>query len=213
MKRYLTVRLPIVNSLDSSSRYHEVERYCRLVAKGLSKKSLNGGRLKFFDLARPSGPPRLSAPVGFQWAEKWLQGGWPEELLLTLVEQLPGDAKIFVSPSEEGRACEILPESRRHKLVCKASLTDYAREVASCSYLISIDTGAVHVAAAMGVPVIDVFPQDGAHHTVPRWRPWMTPHRVVLKPPYENGESISALVQKISSAEADLTRIVEGLAS
>ncbi len=213
VKRYLTVRFPIVNSLDSSSRYHEVERYCRLVAKGLSKKSLNGGRLKFFGMERPTEVPKMSAPMGFQWAEKWLQGGWPEELLLTLVERLPADAKIFVSPSERGRAWELLPDSRREKLVCEASLTDYAREVASCSYLVSIDTGAVHVAAAMGVPVVDVFPQDGAHHTVPRWRPWMTPHRVVLKPTYENEQSLRTLVQKIAAAESDLTRIVEGLAS
>ena len=92
-------------------------------------------------------------------------------------------------------------------------MTDYAGEVASCSYLISIDTGAVHVAAAMGVPVVDVFPQEGAHHTVPRWRPWMTPHRVVLKPTYEDEESLGALVQKIAAAESDLTRIVQGLAS
>ena len=48
IRRYLTVRFPIVNTLDSSSRYHEVERYCRLVGKGLPKKSVNGGRLRFF---------------------------------------------------------------------------------------------------------------------------------------------------------------------
>lgn len=212
VKRYLTLRFPIVNSLDSSSRYHEVERYCRLVAKGLSKKSINGGRLRFFSLERPEIRSRLAGPVGFQWASKWLQGGWPEDLLLALVESLPGTARIFVPPGEEARARDLLSSSRAESLVCCASLTDYARALADCQHLLSIDTGAVHVAAAMGVPVVDVFPEDGAHHTVPRWRPWMTPHQVVLKPNYSAPEDVTKLVERVSKAQCELGEILGTLA-
>ena len=209
VRRLLTVRFPIVNSLDSSSRYHEVERYCRLVAKGLSKKSVNGGRLKFFGMERMSVAQRGCGPVAFQWAKKWLQGSWPRDLLSSLVEALPASAKIFVGPTELEDARASLTSERREHLVCCESLRGYAKELGSCRYLISVDTGAVHVAAAMGVPVLDVFPEEGSHHTVPRWRPWMTPHRFVLKPEYSGGvDDLRALLKDIKESERELRDIL-----
>jgi ADP-heptose:LPS heptosyltransferase len=209
VRRYLTVRFPIVNSLDSNSRYHEVERYCRLVARGLSKKSINGGRLKFFDQARPATGSRLSGPVGFQWAAKWLNGGWPQELLLRLVETLPNDTRIFVSPEELEDARAALGPDRQSYLVCRPSLTEYALGLAECRYLVTIDTGAVHVASAMGVPVLDVFPEEGSHHTVPRWRPWMTPHRVVLKSEFTQ-DIFDSFLDRIRAAMSELDEILLG---
>ena len=210
IRRYLSVRFPIVNTLDSNSRYHEVERYCRLVGKGLSKKSVNGGRLKFFTLDRPP-DSKSSQPVGFQWAKKWLNDGWPAELLLKLVRELPEDTRIFVAPNEEAQAREALSDELAERLVCCSDLKEYAKEISACRYLVSIDTGAVHVAASMGVPVVDIFPELGSHHTVPRWRPWMTPHRVVLKPKYKNEDSVAMLVDEVTQATRELEEILQGL--
>ncbi len=209
VRRYLTVRFPIVNSLDSDSRYHEVERYCRLVAKGLSKKSVNGGRLRFFTQPRPE-EPSLGGPVGFQWAEKWLRDGWPPELLTKIVSLLPDDALVFAPPQEREDALRRLPAERHGQLVSCPGLQDYAVQLARCRYLVSIDTGAVHVASAMGVPVLDVFPEEGARHTVPRWRPWMTPHRVVLKPPYSGQDSFQSLLDELQDAMSHLDKILHG---
>lgn len=212
IRRYLTVRFPIVNTLDSSSRYHEVERYCRLVAKGLSKKSVNGGRLRVFAFDRPE-QHTFAGPVGFQWAKKWLRDEWPERLLLEMVERLDKNARIFVAPEEREQALELLPAARRSQLVCSEDLVAYARSVSTCRYLISIDTGAVHVAAAMGVPVLDVFPENGNHHTVPRWRPWMTPHQVVLKPAYQSEATLNDFLSKVEAAQRELESIVSGWVS
>lgn len=209
VRRFLTLRFSIVNSLDSSSRYHEVERYCRLVAKGLSKKSINGGTLKFFSIERPSPKCGPDKPIAFQWAAKWLHGGWPERILTELAQALPASTRIFVSPEERDRALKSLGDDYREQVVCCDSLVDYAKAVAECKLLITIDTGAVHVAAAMGVAVVDVFPQERAHHTVPRWRPWMTPHRVVLKPSYQGESSLTALVQQIDTARRELGAILD----
>lgn len=206
VKRYLTVRFPIVNSLDSHSRYHEVERYCRLVGIGLSRKFVNGGRLRFFSLDRET--VEQTERLGFQVAKKWLEQGWPESLIPELVATLPTDTDLFVAPGEKDWAEKLLPESRRSALVSKSSLAEYAQAVGRCRYLISIDTGAVHVAAAMGVPVVDVFPEPGSHHTVPRWRPWMTPHQVVLKPDYEEG-ALKGLLDSVSSARQAMERVLD----
>ena len=81
--------------------------------------------------------------------------------------------------------------------------------MAECRDLLSIDTGAVHVASAMGVPVLDVFPEEGAHHTVPRWRPWMTPHRVVLKPEFTQ-DAFDGFLDQLRGTMSELDEILLG---
>lgn len=207
VKRFLTMRFPIVNSLDSASRYHEVERYCRLVGKGLAHKFINGAGLRLFAMSeRPvlAGP---EAPPGFQWARKWLQGGWPEELLPAILQTLPAETRVFVAPNERDWALSLIPSDRQDKVVCLPDLVEYGRAVATCRYLLSIDTGAVHVAAAVGTPVVDVFPEAGAKHTVPRWRPWMVPHQVVLKPLLEAGQS--ELLSRLARGQERMESVLE----
>ena len=203
-RKYLTLRFSIVNSLSSRSRFHEVDRYCRLVGLGLSLKSVNSGRLRIFPL-QGDGPVR-DRVLGFQWAKKWLNDGWPESLLTTLLEALPTETAIFVAPEEQEWARSLLPSDR--EVICCSDLLDYAREVSRCRYLISVDTGAVHIAAATGTPVVDVFPEERSEHTVPRWRPWMTPHKVVLKPRYEPAE-VEAFVASVNEARLKLEEVLE----
>lgn len=207
VKRFLTLRFPIINSLDSSSRYHEVERYCRLVGKGLSHKFLNGAGLRLFALGDRIQRDHHSTRLGFQWTRKWLQGGWSEETLPAVLESLPEDTSVFVAPGEKEWAESLLPEVRKPRLICSPNLLDYAAELAKCRYLVTIDTGAVHVAAAVGTPVVDVFPEAKAQHTVPRWRPWMVPHQVVLKPSTPN--ELSELLRRISRARTALEKVLE----
>lgn len=207
VKRFLTLRFAIINSLDSNSRYHEVERYCRLVGKGLSHKGLNGAGLRIFALGERPERERDPSVIGFQWARKWLQGGWDEKILAELVSALPQDTTIFVAPGEKEWAEQLLPEQRRAHLMSFPSLLDYARELSNCRYLVTIDTGAVHMAAAVGTPVVDVFPEAKAQHTVPRWRPWMVPHQVVLKP--SSPSDLGELSRRIETARHSLEKVLK----
>lgn len=206
VKRFLTVRFPIVNSLESTSRYHEVERYCRLVGKGLSHKFINGGGLRFFSLGEKPQRRGAEAPVGFQWTQKWLQGGWSDQLLLSILETLPSGSPLFVAPEEKEWALRLIPQGRREDIVSAADLLEYAKSVAECRYLLSIDTGAVHIAAAVGTPVVDVFPERGAQHTVPRWRPWMVPHQIALKP--EKSTESELFLSRILSAQQQMESVL-----
>ena len=207
VKRFLTMRFPIINSLDSNSRYHEVERYCRLVGKGLSHKFINGAGLRLFPWGPAGTRGQQPTVIGFQWTKKWLQGGWSEEILLKILQTLPEDTTIFVAPAEKDWAESLLPESRRERLSCCPTLLGYAQEIAKCRYLLTIDTGAVHIASAVGTPVVDVFPEEKAQHTVPRWRPWMIPHQVVLKP--SNSQEEAELLRRIAVAVERLEKVLE----
>lgn len=207
VKRFLTMRFPIVNSLDSTSRYHEVERYCRLVGKGLSHKFINGAGLRIFSLDAPPEGACPESPPGFQWARKWLRDGWPETTLVSILERMPEGTTVFLAPDEREWAMGLIPASRHPNVRCLPDLVDYAREVATCRYLVSIDTGAVHVAAAVGTPVVDVFPESGAQHTVPRWRPWMVPHQIVLKPSASQG--VEEFLSRIEAGRQAMESVLE----
>lgn len=46
-------------------------------------------------------------------------------------------------------------------------------------FLVSGDTGAMHVAASMGTPCVVVHPVSDYRMREKRWRPWMVPYRIV----------------------------------
>ncbi len=63
-----------------------------------------------------------------------------------------------------------------HSLAGVLSLTEFAGLLAQAPLLISNNTGAVHVAAAVGTPVVDLYALTNPQHT-----PWQVPSRVLSK--------------------------------
>lgn len=215
VKHLLTIRLSIVNSRRSASCCHEVERYCKLVAKGLQQQGVPAGPLQFFALpARARQFLSREARIGFQWTSKWLRGGWPLDLMLKALESTPPTTLIFVEPGELEEAKKVVP-LERCAMLTSLPLLQYAKAVTECRYLISVDTGAVHIAAAVGTPVVDIFPEEDFEHVVPRWRPWLVPHQVVLKPGVEAGidEVLERIARGCKLLEATLDWFSKGLPS
>lgn len=62
-----------------------------------------------------------------------------------------------------------------HSLVGDLSLGDFAALLSYAPLLISNNTGAVHVAAAVGTPVVDLYALTNPQH-----QPWMVPRRVLF---------------------------------
>jgi ADP-heptose:LPS heptosyltransferase len=63
-----------------------------------------------------------------------------------------------------------------HSLVGALDLSAFAAVLARASLLISNNTGAVHVAAAVGTPIVDLYALTNPQHT-----PWQVPHRVLFQ--------------------------------
>ncbi len=57
------------------------------------------------------------------------------------------------------------------------SLRAWVETLAGANRVVTVDTGAAHVAGMLGVPVIDVFPERDFAAQVRRWRPWASPYR------------------------------------
>ena len=61
--------------------------------------------------------------------------------------------------------------------------------------LISPDTGAVHVAAAMGTPVVAAYEADTFEHCSVQWKPWKVRHKCLVKG--DPSDTIEAILDSV----------------
>ena len=116
---------------------------------------------------------------------------WPAERFTALIERLhstakavpvllwsPGPADHPQHPGDDEKSQEI-----KSRLGGTTPLVDYRTEqlreligaLAACDLVICSDGGALHLAAALGKPVVCLFGDAPPE----RWRPWGVPHRVL----------------------------------
>lgn len=141
------------------------------------------------------------------------EGRWSVENLCSLIAKLaaagerrillfwsPGTATDARHPGDDLNASKILascdglpvqacPTAKIEELVAGLSL---------CQAVICCDGGAMHIAAALGKPVIALFGNDPA-----RWHPWQT-HHVVLRAP--SGLASDITVGEVAEAFGRLCR-------
>jgi heptosyltransferase-2 len=98
---------------------------------------------------------------------------WPPERFALLADRLisecGADVIFFGTPGEKEIAAGILSKmkSRAISLVGETSMRDLAALFVSCSVFIGNDSGAMHVAAAAGLPVIGIFGSTDPEGTAP----------------------------------------------
>jgi lipopolysaccharide heptosyltransferase II len=64
--------------------------------------------------------------------------------------------------------------ARSYSLAGELNLAEFAGLIAEATVLVSNNTGPVHIAAALGTPVVDLYALTNPQHT-----PWEVPHRVL----------------------------------
>jgi len=120
---------------------------------------------------------------------------WPVERFKELAQRITQEMKVkvvFVGKTEEwgqspfGDSPPLQPPSGRVPpqiidLINKTSLVELAALLKRCSLLISGDSGPVHLAAAVGTPVVALFRNDLSGKTARRWGPWGEGHTVIKK--------------------------------
>jgi lipopolysaccharide heptosyltransferase II len=92
------------------------------------------------------------------------------------------DGRIFVTGSADERAltqrvcADSAATGRIHDLSGDLGLGELGALIARADLLISNNTGPVHIASAVGTPVVDLYALTNPQHT-----PWQVPHRVLSK--------------------------------
>jgi heptosyltransferase II len=109
---------------------------------------------------------------------------WPPERFAQLADRLisecGADVIFFGTPGEKDIAARILAQmkSRAISLVGETSMRHLAALFSRCSAFIGNDSGAMHVAAAVGLPVIGIFGSTDPEGTAP-----VTPEFTLIREP------------------------------
>jgi lipopolysaccharide heptosyltransferase II len=106
---------------------------------------------------------------------------YPPESFVRVARQLILDANfqvVFTGTEPERQLVEGIQQAMvapSHSLVAALNLSELAAAIAIAPLLISNNTGPVHIASAVGTPVIDLYALTNPQHT-----PWGVPHRVLF---------------------------------
>lgn len=162
---------------------HEVERHLSLVATlGYRLPPGDDGRLHVrrpaWGQPNPAGEPGYAVvhPGATVPARTWEPGRW-SELVDTL---LTAGWRVAVTGSPaEAELTGRVAGSVRPGVVDLGGQTDLpvlTEVLADAEVVVSGNTGPAHLAAAVGTPIVELFPP-----TVPavRWRPWGVPHELL----------------------------------
>ncbi|MBI3926077.1 MAG: glycosyltransferase family 9 protein [Armatimonadetes bacterium] len=186
---WLTHRLvlPIRTMLARGQRVpHEVEQLGQLAdAMGLDYRDRTLV-LPVSQAAREAVAQRLhrGKPVlALHLHASWLRQGWSCEDLAGLLRALAArhdGLLVSYGPSEAELAHRLRPALDEIDWLGELSVAEWAAALELTSCVISTDTGAVHVAAAVKRPVAVVFKPESYVLNSQQWAPWQVPHRSLV---------------------------------
>ncbi|MCD4784195.1 MAG: glycosyltransferase family 9 protein [Candidatus Eremiobacteraeota bacterium] len=144
---------------------------------------------------------------GIHLSNKWLALGWEVKHFHRLVNEIQrkwkGSYVLFTYGSYEIDIGREIHDYYKNKTTVHAvwdlSIKQWAAMLKKCTFLITTDTGAVHVAASQKVPVIVIYHPDNYELNSRQWAPWRVKNKkLVQKSPVQ---LINEIVNTISELE------------
>ncbi|TAM87364.1 lipopolysaccharide heptosyltransferase family protein [bacterium] len=143
-----------------------------------------------------------SGRVGVHFAPRWLSDGSTRQSFAALVDAIRrqlGKEVVVTHGREAGSEVErlrtLLP--REVRFIGGLSLRQWAAVLERCAAVVTVDTGATHVAAAMGRPTVVVFEHRYFRLNSQEWSPWGVPGAVVRKPADVHAGSLARLREEV----------------
>jgi heptosyltransferase-1 len=136
---------------------HAVDRYL-LAARHLGCQP---GPVEFpLGLPTKTQPPKTQ--IAINPSARWKTKLWGDDNFAELVRRLPRDRVVLTGSAAERDRIEQIAQGRRN-LAGQTDLLELAELYRRCTLLITNDTGPMHLAAAVGTPVVAIFgPTDPA---------------------------------------------------
>lgn len=184
----------IVAGLLPEADGHEVERAFAL-ARGFGVEGPPGPLRVYPDPARVAAlRKRLGAGfVAVHVSARRPRQRWPAERWAALLRALSGRGPVVLlwapgaredprHPGDDALAARIVAlAGGAARALATPALADLVAALALAGRVVCPDGGAMHLAAALGKPLVALFGDS----PVGRWRPWQVPHRIV-QPPSRN---------------------------
>jgi ADP-heptose:LPS heptosyltransferase len=187
----LTRRIPDLKKLGDR---HEVEYNFDLIRAldlpiqtparrfpSLSRERAELARLPALSGLQPSDTVVAVHPFTSNPAKEWPADRF-KELIARLSEVAPLRVVVIGGPEERGRAAAIMPQRPGAiDAVGRLTLRQTAALLQHARLLVSNDSGPVHLASAVGTPVIALFGAVEGPSGPARWGPWGGGHAVVAR--------------------------------
>jgi ADP-heptose:LPS heptosyltransferase len=126
-----------------------------------------------------AGHPILAAAIGTKvQAKDWGKDNWID-LLAALAKEHPDHRLVLVGAAEEAADSDVASFSWRERalnLCGKLTPRETAAVLAQSQLFVGVDSGPMHLAAAVGTPVVAIF---AARNIPVHWFPFGTQHRVL----------------------------------
>jgi ADP-heptose:LPS heptosyltransferase len=186
---------------------HEVEQLLDLVALGGARERVESLRLDVNDEDRSAIAFLPSDPIVFHLGKRWFHTGSTLESTIALIRDLhrfdlpivvtyAPDCEPYLASLAETRAADVLLGGLPfHRW---AAVFERARAV------ITVDTGATHVASAVRRPLVVVFEHKYFQLNSNEWAPYGVPNVLIRKPAREDPESLERLRAEILDGVAHL---------
>lgn len=160
--------------------------------------------------------------IGLHLSSKWLSSGWTGLGMALLLEEILNtvpDSAIVVThgPTDQSAVEELSPHldsvrnpdlarslTGRVMLAGDLSFGQWAGLFSLCQAILTRDTGSLHLAAALGVPLVAIYEKGSIHHNGQQWAPWKVPHFSI-----EAGDPAEAsfeILRRVSSLLAESAR-------
>lgn len=202
-------RLLVRDEQDAVAGAHEVEQCCNLLARmGLRYETpalkLTADPAETVPIAhqiRRAWPERPRSIIGVHISARKVRQRWPNERFIELARRLhatkqagivllwaPGSSDDRLHPGDDEKSAAILSALPDIPIlpVPTARLEVLIAALSQCDRLVCSDGGAMHLAAALGKPIVCLFGNSDAG----RWRPWGVRYEL-LQPPSRNVADIS----------------------
>jgi ADP-heptose:LPS heptosyltransferase len=153
--------------------------------------------------------------VALQICNKAFAWGWKEadyvRLALSLLAAYP-EAPLLVTygPRELPEGEEICAQLPQERIIKTAgfNLKLLGAVLQTCRVCVSWDTGIAHLASALGVPVVDLFPAKDFNYCVQRWGIWGGTHTyLVQEGPAPDTEFINKITEAAGNYYVKTARI------
>jgi len=134
--------------------------------------------------------PEGAVLIGFHLCAKWFSEGWGMaylfQLLLRVQERFKDAVLLAAYGGAESHWADSMANAlEREKIRVFAGggkgVKKWGELVSRMQVQVSMDTGAIHVAAGVGTPVVDIFPEKHFEHVSARWAPWQIKSRIIKR--------------------------------
>jgi ADP-heptose:LPS heptosyltransferase len=173
---------------------HEVDQLLDLVALAGARERRYDLLLTVTDEDRRALGGFAAPPIILHLGQRWFSEGSTAESTLALADELAALGHPFaISCAAECAAYADAFESRGHRVLLGLGFYEWAALFGAARCVVTVDTGATHVASAMRRPTLVVFEHRYFRLNSQEWAPYRVPSVLVRKPETEDQAALAGL--------------------